>query len=159
MNEFASLIQRLTRENVKFVIVGGVAATIHGSSRLTADLDVVYARDVKNLEALVAALEDVHPRLRGAPPGLPFKLDAPTLRAGLNFTLVTDAGPIDLLGEIAGAGRYENIVGSSMEVTLFGLECRCADLQTLLQSKRAAGRPKDFEVVAELEAIHDLNNS
>jgi predicted nucleotidyltransferase len=155
MMDFELLLKTLSTNNVEFVIVGGVAATIHGSARLTTDLDVVYERSTQNLRYLVSALSPLNPYLRGAPPGLPFRFDEPTIRAGLNFTLVTDAGPLDLLGEIAGAGAYAALAGHTIDVTLFGTRYRCIDLDTLIKAKRAAGRPKDFEVVAELEAIRD----
>lgn len=69
----------------------------------------------------------------------------------LNFTLQTDAGPIDLFGEIAGGGAYEDLVGRSIEVDIFEVRCRCIDLDALIRTKRAAGRPRDLEVIAELE--------
>jgi hypothetical protein len=138
---------------VKFILVGGVAAAAHGSARNTTDLDVVYARDRENLERLERALAPLHPYLRGAPPNLPFHLDAATLGRGLNFTLVTDLGALDLLGEIVGGGRYENLVAHSHATRAAGMECQCLDLDTLIAVKRAAGRPKDFEAIAELEAL------
>jgi hypothetical protein len=86
---------------------------------------------------------------------LPFRWDARTLRQGLNFTLTTDLGDIDLLGEIVGGGSYENLAARTIVIGVFGIECRCLDLDTLIQVKRAAGRPKDLEVIAELEAIRE----
>jgi hypothetical protein len=132
-----------------------VAAAVHGSARVTQDVDVVYARSPANLERVVAALTMHHPYLRGAPPGLPFRWDAATLRAGLNFTLTTAIGDIDLLGEIAGGGSYEALDPHCIDVTVFGVHCRCLDLATLIQVKRAAGRPRDLEAIAELEAIRE----
>ena len=82
------------------MIVGGLAATIHGSARLTQDVDFVYARDHTNVGRLVAALKPYSPYLRGAPPGLPFDWSEATIERGLNFTLTTALGDIDLLGEI-----------------------------------------------------------
>lgn len=79
-----------------------------------------------------------------------------TIRGGLNFALTTAAGAIDLLGEIAGVGDYKALEGRTVEVELFGKPYRCIDLETLIRAKRAAGRPKDFEVIAELEAIRDI---
>jgi hypothetical protein len=93
--------------------------------------------------------------LRGAPAGLPFRLDEQTLASGLNFRLTTSAGDIDLLGEIIGAGGYEALEPHSIEVELFGSRCRCLDLPTLIKSKIAAGRPKDLEAIAELRALLD----
>jgi predicted nucleotidyltransferase len=72
---------------------------------------------------------------------------------GLNFTLTTSAGAIDLLGEVIGGGSYEELLPRTEEVTLFGASFRCVDLPTLIHLKRAAGRPKDFEAIAELEAL------
>lgn len=106
MTDFERLLNILSSSNVEFVIVGGVAATIHGSARLTTDLDIVHERGPENLRRLVSALRPLKPYLRGAPPGLPFQIDEQTLRAGLNFTLITSAGPLDILGEIAGVGSY-----------------------------------------------------
>ena len=88
-------------------------------------------------------------------PGLPFRWDVPTLRRGLNFTLTTSLGDIDLLGEIAGGGTFEALLPHSVELTLFGIPCLCLGLDKLIQVKRAAGRPKDLEAIAELEAIRE----
>jgi predicted nucleotidyltransferase len=153
VTDFRALIEALCRSETRFVLVGGVAATLHGSARLTQDVDVVYSRDAENLRRIVRALAPLKPYLRGAPPGLPFRLDEQTLAAGLNFTLSTSAGDIDLLGEITGAGRYEALVEHSIEVELYGARCRCLDLPTLIASKIAAGRPKDLEAIAELRAL------
>lgn len=155
MTQLEQLLDALNRAEVRYIIVGGVAARAHGSSRLTDDLDVSYARDNANLERVVAALAPLNPYLRGAPLGLPFDWSVPTLRAGLNFTLTTDAGAIDLLGEIAGGGHYEDLVAYAMTITLFGAEVRLLDLPWLIRVKRAAGRPKDLEVIAELEALQE----
>ena len=159
MTDFERLLESLSSGGVEFVIVGGVAATIHGSSRLTTDLDVVYNRSAANMQRLAASLSPLHPYLRGAPPELPFQLDAHTIRSGLNFTLATDAGPLDLLGEIAGVGQYDNLLGHIVRVTLFGRQYQCIDIITLIKAKRAAGRPKDLDVIAELELLRDESDT
>ncbi len=153
MTDFGRLIATLCDAEVEFLIVGGLAANVHGSGRLTSDVDVVYARSPANLARLAAALAPLHPYLRGAPPGLPFVLNERTLAAGMNFTLVTTAGDLDLLGEVTGGGDYEALVAHSVPIDLFGHAVRCLDLPTLIRVKRAAGRPKDLEVVAELELL------
>ena len=153
--EFEGLLKALSEAGVNYIIVGGVAATIHGAVRLTQDLDIVYQRTAANLDRLVSALEPYAPYLRGAPPGLPFQWDASTLESGLNFTLTTDLGMIDLLGEIAGGGGFEELDSHTVVVTAFGVQCKCIDLPHLIHVKRAAGRPKDLEAIAELEAILD----
>ncbi len=155
MIELREVLEVLTRQRVELIIVGGVAATMHGSARVTQDLDVVYARSEANFERLVAALRDRHPYPRGAPPGLPFKWHLETLRAGLNFTLNTDLGYLDLLGEIPGGGAYEDLLPHTLEVEAYGLCCRCLDLETLIRVKQAAGRPRDFEAIAELHVIRE----
>lgn len=155
MTDIAGLLRALAEAEVEFIIVGGVAATAHGSVRLTYDLDIVYARSPTNIGRLVQALAPRNPYLRGAPPGLPFVWDSRTVANGLNFTLTTSLGSIDLLGEIVGAGRYEDLLGHTIRLHLLGVECLCVDLQTLIRLKRAAGRPRDLEVLAELEALLD----
>jgi hypothetical protein len=153
MTDFRGLLEALSLAHVEFVIVGGLASTAHGSARLTQDIDVVYSRSDANLRRVIAALAPHRPYLRGAPHGLPFVWDEATLRRGLNFTLTTTLGEIDLLGEIAGGGTYEALIAHTVELEMLGFGCRCLDLPTLIRVKRAAGRPKDFEVLAELETL------
>ena len=155
MTEFAGLILALARAEVDFIVVGGVAAAAHGSARATYDVDVVYARSADNIARLATALAPLNPYLRGAPPGLPFRWDAETIAHGLNFTLTTSLGDIDLLGEIVGGGGYEQLLPHSITLSLFGGQRRCLDLDTLIHVKRAAGRPKDLEAIAELEALRE----
>ena len=138
---------------MEFIIVGGLAATIHGGSRLTQAIDVVYDRSDANLARLVNALAPYEPHLRGAPHGLSFDWSAATLKRGLNFTLTTTIGDVGLFGEIAGAGDFAALSAHCTIVPLFGHACRCVDLEALIRMKRAAGRPKDLEVIAELEAL------
>jgi hypothetical protein len=153
MTQFGALLRALAGREVKYIVVGGVAAAIHGAARATYDLDVVYARAPANMTRLVEALAPHHPYLRGAPAGLPFQWDTATLARGLNFTLTTSLGDIDLLGEITGGGSYEALLPHSMPVLAFDIHTRCITLDRLIDVKRAAGRPRDFDAIAELEAI------
>jgi hypothetical protein len=153
VTDFKRLLLALNQHGVEFIVIGGFAATIHGSAHVTVDLDLVYGRSGPNIERLAAALAPFDPYLRGAPAGLPFRFDAPTIQRGLNFTLTTNAGDIDVLGEATGGGTYEALVPRSELRRVWELECRFVNLDTLIQLKRAAGRPKDFERLAELEAI------
>jgi predicted nucleotidyltransferase len=154
MSPFANSLRALVDGGVEFILIGGAAAIVHGSARMTQDVDVVYARSDANIAALVKALGSLHPYLRGAPPGLPFVWDERTVRQGLNFTLQTDAGAIDLFGEIPG-GRYEDLAPHTIEINAFGVQIRCLNLDWLIRVKRAAWRPKDLEAISELEAILD----
>ena len=153
MIDFEAALRALVDAGVRFIIVGGAAATAHGAARLTQDLDIVYAREPEDLARLVTALAPYQPYLRGAPPGLPFRLDERTLARGLNFTLTTALGDVDLLGEIIGGGQFDGLSSHTVMLDLFGLRCMCLDLPTLIAVKRAAGRPKDLEAIAELEAL------
>lgn len=153
--DFEGLLSRLIAGGVDFILIGGFAATAHGSGTSTFDLDVVYSRERANIARLVAALGPLEPYLRGAPAGLPFRLDEETVRRGLNFTLSTSLGALDIFGEIAGGGGYERLLPDSVELSIFGKTCRCLTLEKLIEVKRAAGRPKDFSAVAELEALRE----
>jgi hypothetical protein len=137
------------------VILGGIALTMHGSMRATFDLDLCYRRDRDNLARLARALAPLHPRLRDFPPELPFFFDEATLRTGLNFTLRSDAGDIDLLGEVPGLGTYADALAASQEETLYDVPVRILTLEGLERCKRAAGRAKDLldlETIAALRA-------
>lgn len=107
--EFRRIIEILLGNSVEVVVIGGVAMALHGSAHLTRDIDFVYARDKSNLEALVSSLAPFRPLLRGAPAELPFRWDSRTLELGLNFTLSTDLGDLDLLGLAPGAPPYAEL--------------------------------------------------
>lgn len=151
--QFEKILPLLVEHGVAFILIGGVAGNLHGAARLTFDVHVVYERSKANMERVVAFLRPWHPYLRGAPPGLPFVLDLPTLRNGLNFTFTSDLGDLDLLGEVVGGGTYRELLPHTFEVEAFDVKFRCVDLPTLINLKRAAGRPKDLESIAELQAL------
>ena len=92
MTTFETVVRTLGDAGVDFVIVGGLAATIHGSARLTQDVDLVYARARSNVARLVTSLKPYEPYLRGVPQGLPFDWSEETVERGLNFTLTTSVG-------------------------------------------------------------------
>lgn len=151
------LLRRLRNHHVEYVVIGGLAMVTHGSAHITRDLDICYSRTPKNIAALVAALVPLHPYLRGAPPGLPFRFDEATIKAGLNFTLETDLGLLDVLGEVAGIGGHEQAVAQSQEFEVYGIAVRVLSLDALIASKKAAGRPKDQSHILELEELKKLN--
>jgi predicted nucleotidyltransferase len=153
------LLKELHRLHVEFVIIGGMAAVAHGSAYLTLDLDLCYSRKKENLENLAEALVSFHPLLRGAPPDLPFSLDAATLRSGLNFTLTTNVGDLDILGEVSGIGGYQELLAFSEELELYGLRCKVLTLEGLIKNKRAVARAKDLRLLPELEALLAIRKS
>lgn len=153
MTNFGALLARLANGRVEFVVIGGLAVLTHGHVRATLDLDICYARSPENLERIEHALSPIHPRLRGAPEGLPFFFDQRTLRNGLNFTLVTDEGELDLLGEVTGIGGYGDMALQADVVTAYDVTFKLMSLDDLIRSKAAAGRPKDL---LDLEALRAL---
>jgi|GEM_PF-104743 len=157
--QFKALITTLLENDVSFVIAGGVAATLHGAARVTYDLDIVYDRSFENLQRIVAAIAPLRSYLRGAPPGLPFQLDEETLSRGLNFALVTTQGGLDLLGELAGVGPLAVVRTHAIEADMSGVRYPFLDVEALIAAKRAAGRPKDLEAIAELETICEERES
>lgn len=155
MTAFGKLLERLQSSRVECIVVGGMAAAALGAARVTYDLDLVYRRTPENIRRLVEALAGLETYLRGAPPGLPFRFDVETIQRGLNFTLTTSLGDLDLMGEIAGGGGYDELRPFCYEADLLGVHCLCLGLEKLIEVKRAAGRPKDFEAIAELEALRE----
>jgi len=151
--DFRSVLGVLVEADVEVIVIGGLAAQAHGSARLTQDADFIYRRSDDNVVRLAAALAPFNPYLRGAPPGLPFEFNGDTIWRGLNFTLTTDLGDVDLLGEMLGGGTYELVEPHTLVLSVFGHPVRVLDLPALIRAKRAAGRPKDLEVLAELEAL------
>src|SRR4030095_10238195 len=136
-----------------FILIGGMAGILHGSARVTFDVDLVYLRTPENIERVAGGLATQAPKLRDAPADLSFQWDAKTIQSGLNFTLTTNIGDLDLFGEVAGGETYKNLLPHSLEIEAFGVRFRCVDLATLIRIKEAAGRAKDYEAIAELRVL------
>ena len=152
---FDTAVQILCDADVDFIIIGGWSAILHGSRHLTNDLDIFYSRRTANLKRLALALSPYHPRLKDLPPGLPFVFDEATLRNCTVLTLTTDLGSIDLLAEVAGLGSFEQVAVGAVQVEAFGRTIRTLDLESLIKSKKAAGREKDLRVLPELESLRE----
>jgi len=140
---------------IDFVVIGGVAARLHGSPSLTRDLDVCYARTPANLARLAGLLQQLHARLRGADDDLPLVLDAHTLQAGGSFTFSTDVGDFDILAVPAGVEGYDELALGAIEVDLGEFTVKVASVDDLIRMKRSAGRPKDLIEVEILAALRD----
>jgi hypothetical protein len=147
--------ETLNRHGVRYVVIGGFAGKLLGSTILTVDVDICYARDDENLVRLAAALVELHADLRGAPEGLPFRLDAPTLRNGDSFTFVTDAGDLDVLGTPSGSDGYESLQRNAAELDLGEVTVWVASIEDLMGMKRASGRPRDLAHLEVLAALRD----
>jgi hypothetical protein len=149
------LLKRFADAGVDFVVIGGVAGGVHGSSLSTYDVDLTYSREQENLEKLAAVLGSLDAKLRGAPPDVPFLLDAKTLATGANFTFTTTMGSVDLLGDPVGAPPYERLRSAATVVDVQGSQVRVASLDHLIAMKEAAGRPKDKLQATEYRTISD----
>lgn len=158
MLEVEALLHVLVDNQIEFVLIGGLAMRAHGSAHVTEDMDVCYSRTGDSIAALARALGPIHPYMRGAPTGLPFRFDSATIQAGLNFTLQTDLGDLDFLGEVSGVGAYPQAQSMSVERDLFGMKVRVLSVDGLLAAKRASGRVKDRNHILELEELKKLGN-
>lgn len=147
--ELPKLLEPLVRHGVDFVLIGGMAGIAQGSAYPSYDLDIVYARGRANVSRLVAALQEIGVRLRGAPPDLPFMLDERSIENGANFTFVTPYGDFDVLADAAGVRSYEDLVAAAREMEVHGVPVRVASLDDLIAMKRAANRTKDKLMVEE----------
>jgi hypothetical protein len=150
------ILRRLNANGVRYVLIGGFAAKIHGSPTLTVDLDICYARDGDNLERLASVLGGLGAVLRGAPADLPFRPDAETLRRGDTFTLRTILGDLDVLGVPSGTSGYEELAANAVPTEIGKqLTIPVASLDDLIRMKRAAGRQKDRVELEILGALRD----
>lgn len=128
---------------------------MHGSSYPTYDLDLAYARGRENLEKIAEVLRTLNATLRGAPPDVPFLLDALTLEKGANFTFSTSLGDVDLLSDPSGAPPYEQLRAAATPIDIDGHEVYIASLDHLIAMKEAAGRTKDKLMAMEYRVISD----
>jgi hypothetical protein len=148
-------LQTLHRHGVRFVVIGGIGARLHGSPTVTRDTDICYERSPENLERLAEALEDLGARLRGVDEDVPFLLDAKTLGAGDHFTFRTRAGDFDVLGTPAGVHGFDELAERATPFDIDGITVLVASIDDLIRMKRAAGRAKDLIEVEVLAAVRD----
>ena len=155
---YEDIITALVADGIKFVVIGGVAATIQGSARFTNDIDICYEPSDDNIEHLAARLRRWNAYLRGVERGLPFTMDARTFRTTPIMTLTTEAGNIDVMDDVKGVGDYAAVLKASEVFEIGDVEFRSLSLDALIASKRAVRRPKDVEHLIELEALRALRS-
>lgn len=148
----------LTEERVRFVVIGGLGARLHGSPSVTNDTDVCYERSDGNLRRLGTALGRLEARLRGPDEEVPFTPDAATLSAGDQFTFTTAAGNLDCLGTPAGTDGFRRLERDAATFEVEGVAILVASIEDLIRMKLAAGRPKDLIEVEVLRAVRDRSN-
>jgi hypothetical protein len=148
-------LRTLIRHEVRFVVIGGIGARLHGSPTVTRDTEICYQRSPENLERLAETLAELDAHLRGVDEDVPFLLDAKTLRAGDHFTFVTSAGDLDILGTPAGVDGFEELASHATEFEIDGSTVLVASIDDLIRMKRSAGRAKDLIEVEVLGALRD----
>lgn len=153
---FASMLQGLRSSEVKFVVIGGLAATAHGSRRVTDDVDICYDGAKPNLIRLAELLAKWKAYPRGIESGLPFFMDERQFRTTPIMTLTTSEGFIDVLDVVKGVGDYARCRERSKPIEAFDIRFRVLGIDALIDAKRAAGRPKDIDQLPELEALRAL---
>lgn len=153
MQPIGNLIQILLDHQIEFVIVGGMAAVLHGSSQVTQDLDVCAPLDVPHIEKLRECLAPFHPTHRMTPKKLSF-LEFPEDISNIkNLYLQTDKGIIDVLGQISGVGDYSRVARLAVQVGVFGAKCQVISIDDLILAKQFMARPKDLATIKELKVV------
>jgi hypothetical protein len=150
-----SMLRVLADQRVDYVLIGGLAATLHGSPLRTGDVDVCPASTADNLERLAAALRMMIPRIRSAdtPDGVPFTCDATFLRDNDLLNLTTKFGDLDLCFRPAGFAGYEELRRSAVELALEKVVVPVAALADIIRSKEAVNRPRDRAMLPTLRVL------
>ncbi len=155
---FDQIVELFRDDGVRFIVIDGQAEWLFGSERVTYDIDLCYQRTPENLERLAKALKALKPTLRGAPPDLPFVLDAKSLALGNNFTLSTLADDLDLLGHVEPIGGFEELSKNAESITYNGRLLAIIGLDDLIRIKRHINRPKDRDSLMHLLAIKRIRD-
>jgi len=155
--EYFDILATLNEHRVRYVLIGGLAAILWGSDNITQDVDVCYARDRENVEALVRALKSMDAHLRGFPKGLPEIIDERTFRLGDTMTFDTRFGKFDCLGTPSGTQGFGDLAqcAKSMDIGK-GTLVLVASIDDIIRMKRTAGRVKDLNVVEGLKLLKEM---
>jgi hypothetical protein len=153
MEQLSQILERLNREQVEYVLVGGLAAVVHGVSLVTRDVDVCIPFTEQNLVRVEKALAGLNPVHRQTPQHLPFSVAEDFPRGLKNMYLRTDLGVLDCLGEIKGIGSYEEVRRRSVIADLPIGPCRILNLAALIESKQALDRTQDKLALIHLREI------
>ena len=153
MKDLNTLLKLLTDSGIDFVLVGGYAATVHGSALVTQDLDICALITKENLEKLRSTLKNYHPVHRMTPNRISFLTHPSDATGWNNLYLETDLGTVDVLNQITGVGDFEKVAKNSIELKIFGKKCKVISIDDLILAKQAIGRPKDLHAIKELQVI------
>jgi len=153
MQSLSNLLQRLADSGMDFVVIGGFAGVLHGSSLVTRDLDICAVLTSENVERLRLALKDLHPHHRMTLQHLSF-LQAPKPGETVNnLYLQTDWGVVDILSSVLGVGDFKSIKAKAENFVIGKKACKLIGVDDLIRAKEAMGREKDLLAVKELRAI------
>jgi hypothetical protein len=143
--EFGEILRVLKKHDVRFVVIGAIAAIAQGYPLTTQDIDITPSRDPANLERLAAALNELNARLRvpGDEEGVAFPIDAQMLSGAGTWTLQTPHGDLDLSYVPSGTHGYDDLRRDARSEEIQGVEVSIASLADIIRSKEAAGRVKD----------------
>jgi len=153
MDSILQLLHKLQIEQVEFVLIGGMAASLHGSAVITLDLDICLSFTKENNIKLVKALKDVDPRFRMTPNRKPLPLDATELERFKNLYLSTTAGQLDILSEVDGIGDYTEVQKQSEQHVINGLPIQMLTIDAIIHSKSVLRRDKDRYAIIELTRL------
>ncbi len=153
MNDFLKIIEQLQKADVNFVVVGGLAAAVHGSSMLTQDVDICCDFSIDNLLNLQTALANYKPVHRMDNKKSRFTEKKSQLSKFKNIYLNSSLGQLDCLSEIKGIGKYKAVLAFSEIITINSMPCKILSIIGLIKSKKSLNRPKDKLAVIELKAI------
>ncbi len=155
-----ALLERLITHNVDFVLIGGFAASVHGCTMVTQDIDICAAITEEEVAKLREALKDLHPKHRMNPNAKHSFLEYPTeIKGTNNIYLETDLGVLDILSQTQPAGSFAEIKSRSFEIPLYGRKCRVISIDDLITVKEKMNRPKDQQAVRELRLIKQKSES
>lgn len=157
MIQFRELLRLLKEAQLEFVVVGGLAAVLHGAAEPTRDLDVCIRLSPETWTKVHAMLAPLHPRFALTPDRRPIELTAEEMTAFNNLYVITDLGRIDFLGEVPPLGPIDSL--HTLAVQVDDLELRVLTIDDLITVKEHIHRPKDLEVAAELRAIKARNQA
>ena len=154
MENLNNLLKTLLESKIDFVLIGGYAAVVHGSSQVTQDLDVCAVMTNEQLERLRAALKGYRPVHRMNPSFQPSLSDVPKPGQKMNnIYLRTDLGILDILEKVEPVGDFNRITEKAIEISIFGHRCKVISLDDLIAVKKSMSRPKDKTVLEELLAL------
>ena len=152
-NLLQSLIEELCNNDCEFILVGGMAAVLHGAPVVTQDLDIVHRRSPENIQKVAATLSKLNARYRGDPRRLgPTELE---LSGNGHLSLSTDLGPLDVLCELTPGVGFDDLIDHTVKFSLGNVSFRVLTLPKLIETKKAAGRAKDMLALPILLATLD----